>query len=108
MKKSLIFFLIFIIALFFDGFKVKSKTDISIKNYNYLSTYNFKDLISKKTLSNIKKICTDDICTYNLNYSYYFLIKKHIYNILRRISDDEIKETIILKGVKINRIYFKY
>ena len=108
MKRSLIFFLCLIIICFFSKTKALSKNDNNYKSYYNLSTLNFDKLISNNELHSIKKICTDEICTYNLENNSYFLIQRHINNILKYIQDDEIANIILLKGIKINKIYFNY
>lgn len=107
MKKSLIFFLFLISITVFNKTNAVSKEYSNYRNYKNLSTLNFAELISKKTLYNIEKICTDEVCTYNLENDNYFLIKRHTLNILKRVKDDDASNSILLKGIKINKIYFK-
>lgn len=106
MKKSLIFFLFIVTFLILSKPKAVSKYCSNYKTYNNLSTFNFDKVIKKDLLINVQKICTDNICTYNLDNSSYFLIKRHIKSVVNDIKDEDKKNTYLLKGFKIDKIYF--
>lgn len=106
MKKSLIFFLLIVTFVIFSKPKAVSKYCLDYRTYKDLSTLNFDKIIKKDLLINVQKICTDNICTYNLDNNSYFLIRRHIDRVVSTINDDEKKNTYLLKGFKIDKIYF--
>ena len=107
MKRSLIFFLSLFLFIISD--KKTSALDkcADFKVYNNLSTINYKHIIDVD-VKDIKKICTNDICTHNLDNNYYYLIKRHINNVVNSTHDIDLIEAIKLKGIKIDKVHFNY
>ena len=85
--------LIFLLSLFLND---------TSNNINGINIYKLKNKISIK--DNIKYICTYDYCDYlqsdNIDESIEIFINKY----LKNIKDDEIKNTLKVKGVKIIKI----
>ena len=108
MKKSLIFFLILILIIFMQNNKYSAKVNTCsfVKEYNKLSTNNMDSYFKGEKIKDIKKICTNKICTYNLDNNIISLKNRHTKNVLDKIINDELKIKLSLKGVKINAIYF--
>ena len=109
MKKPLIFFLFLFVLFSFLNFKTSAKSNSCSLNrsFNNLSTRNVLKKYNFDYLKNIEKICTDVICTYNLDNDIVSLMKRHENNYINNIIDIDKKEFYTLKGVVINEIYFK-
>lgn len=109
MKKSLIFFL-FLTALFsIINFRPRAKSVLChlSKDFKDVSTKNILSKYNYEYLKNVEKICTNDICTYNLDNNISILLKKHENSYLANVKDFDMKETLKLKGINISKIYFK-
>lgn len=109
MMKKVLFSIFLIVSLFvfINSYKAKIDKCLLYKTYNNISTTNLLKIKSNSYLKNIKKVCTKNICTYNLDNDFNYLIKSHISNVLETIKNDDTKIDLNLKGIKIDTIYFK-
>lgn len=109
MKKVLLSTFLFLIFFIFVGtYKADTnKLCTNMKSYKNLSTRNILDKLSYNEIKNIKKICSDKICTYNLNSDYNKFLSNHENKISNLYRNEERKIVIALKGIKIDTIYFK-
>jgi len=72
--------------------------------FNDLSTTNFEEKLSEINLSDIKKICSYDFCDYFSGENIKTSIQKFLKNYLDTINDEEVKNTIKVKGLKITKV----
>lgn len=110
MKRILIYIvIIFICFLSFSSVNNAEEKNIchNLKIVNNISTRNILTKYSKKYLSNIQKICSDDICSYVYDDNYDLLIMNHEQKYLKNINNFDTKNELKIKGIKINKLYFK-
>lgn len=108
MKKVLFLtFFILLLLVFINVFKSKPKADTIYEIPKNVSTKNIFDRLSFNKLKSIKKICTNSVCTYNFNDDFNRFIINHEEKVIKGIKDDDIKTSMLLKGIKIDKIYFK-
>lgn len=106
MKKKFLFIFIFLSVVLFKFLTVSSKSCYGyIDNINY-SKSNIIDRFGKDNLSNIKKICTNNICTYDYDNNFDLLYSLHSNKVINRETNTEMQNIYKVKGVTISKIYF--
>lgn len=104
MKKILLYLFIFMSILKIDAMARGFDHNLI---FDDLNTINFQEKLKDIDLNRISKICSYDFCDYlkgnNIEDSLEIFTKKYIKN----IQDEEIKNTLNVKGVKITKITLK-
>lgn len=76
-----------------------------INNYSDLNSKNFFSRI--KNIHDIKMICSYEYCDYIDSNNIKLSFNKFINNYIENIDDEEIKNTLKVKGIKITKIIYK-
>ena len=94
----------FISLLLINSALVNKEHTVILKDVN---TINIKNIIKEEDLPNIKKICSYDFCDSirgkNIKSTIDIFTKRYL---KKHLSDDEIKKTIYVKGLKITKIVY--
>lgn len=109
MKNKVLFstFLVIISFVFINSYNAKDNFCHFEKYYNDVSTLNFTNKFKEDFINKIKKICTNNICTYNLSNDYKRMIDNHKDSVINHVIDEDKKMIMNLKGIKIDTIYFR-
>lgn len=101
MKRFLMYLFIFMGVL---GIDAKARGFEHSLIFDDLTTVNFKEKLENIDIDKITKMCSYEFCDYlrgvNIEESLEMFTKKYI----DRINDEEIKNTLKVKGVKITKI----
>ena len=83
---------------------IRGLNNMRINNYSDLNSKNFFSRI--KNIHDIKMICSYEYCDYIDSNNIKLSFNKFI-NYIENIDDEEIKNTLKVKGIKITRIIYK-
>lgn len=84
---------------------IRGLNNMRINNYSDLNSKNFFSRI--KNIHDIKMICSYEYCDYIDSNNIKLSFNKFINNYIENIDDEEIKNTLKVKGIKITRIIYK-
>ena len=84
---------------------IRGLNNMRINNYSDLNSKNFFSRI--KNIHDIKMICSYEYCDYIDSNNIKLSFNKFINNYIENIDDEEIKNTLKVKGIKITKIIYK-
>ena len=84
---------------------VRGLNNMRIQNYDNLNSMNFFNEI--KNVHDIKMVCSYDYCDYIDSNNIKFSFNKFVNKYIQQIDDEEIKNTLKVKGIKITKIIYK-
>lgn len=89
------------------GFTVPTYAESDELYFENLTTVNFSDKNDELDFNSIKKMCSYDYCDFITGDNIKEALEHFTQNYLRTIEDEEIKSTLLVKGIRITKIILK-
>lgn len=101
MKKMLLYIGIFLSLLIINTYALDNDNNLIL---NDVSTLNIREKLNNIDIHTIKKICTYDFCENIDGTNLIASIKRYTNKYLDTINDEEIKNELKVKGIKITKV----
>ena len=99
-------FISLIISFLISFLNVKADNFTNIKEFNNLNTKNFVSEMEKRGIRGVYKVCSYEYCDNIDNENLSVGIRDFFKRYLETIQDEDIKNALSIKGLKITNIYY--
>lgn len=104
--KFLTVIVFFLVTMIFTTALANSK-EKNVQYFDGVNTLNFIEKSGFKNFNEIEKICSDDYCDIVKGDTSKQTIELFTKGYLENIKDSDVKASLLVKGIKITKIYLK-